>query len=159
MLIGKKKERIANHIVHLPHVWGNCKGCEEKSNLGAVLFHTLHGVLKARILSGLPSPSPVDHVSLELSITSSDGHEFEQALGVGDGYGSLRAAVRGVATSQTWLSDWTELNWSSVHIKWLIYWLYIYFHVLTQQIFIDCHFFDTCCTGNKNIISTPKWKT
>ena len=27
------------------------------------------------------------------------GHEFEQALGVGDGQGSLRAAVRGVAKS------------------------------------------------------------
>ena len=38
-----------------------------------------------------------------------DGHEFEQALGVGDGPGSL--AVHGVAKSRTWLSNWTELNW------------------------------------------------
>ena len=30
-------------------------------------FHTVHGVLKARILSDLPFPSPVDHVSSELS--------------------------------------------------------------------------------------------
>ena len=36
-----------------------------------------------------------------------DGHEFEQAPGVGDGQGGL---VNGVAKSQTWLSDWTELN-------------------------------------------------
>ena len=28
-----------------------------------------------------------------------DGHEFEQALGVGDGQGSWRAAVHGVAKS------------------------------------------------------------
>ena len=28
-----------------------------------------------------------------------DGHEFEQALGVGEGQGSLRAAVHGVAES------------------------------------------------------------
>ena len=35
-----------------------------------------------------------------------DGHEFEEALGVGDG----RAAVHGVAKSQTRLSDWTDLN-------------------------------------------------
>ena len=28
-----------------------------------------------------------------------DGHEFEQALGVGDGQGSLRAAVHGVTES------------------------------------------------------------
>ena len=39
-----------------------------------------------------------------------DGHEFEQALGVGDGQGSLaRATVHGIAKSWTWLSDWTEL--------------------------------------------------
>ena len=29
------------------------------------------------------------------------GHEFEQALGVGDGLGSLQAAVRGVANIRT----------------------------------------------------------
>ena len=39
-----------------------------------------------------------------------DGHGFEQALGAGDGQGSLHAAVCGVAKSQTWLSDWTKLN-------------------------------------------------
>ena len=33
-----------------------------------------------------------------------DGHEFEQALGVGDGQGSLRAVVHGVAKS------WTRLK-------------------------------------------------
>ena len=31
-----------------------------------------------------------------------DGHKFEQALGVGDGQGSL------VCYTRTWLSDWTE---------------------------------------------------
>jgi len=42
-----------------------------------------------------------------------NGHEFERALGVGDRQGSLDAAVHGVAKSQTWMSDWTELinNW------------------------------------------------
>ena len=34
-----------------------------------------------------------------------DGHEFEQALGVGDGQGSWRAAVHGVAKSGTQLSN------------------------------------------------------
>ena len=33
------------------------------------------------------------------------GHEFEQALGVGDGRGSLGAPVHGVTKSQTRLSD------------------------------------------------------
>ena len=30
-----------------------------------------------------------------------DGHEFEQALGVGDGHGSLACCSHGVAKSQT----------------------------------------------------------
>ena len=38
------------------------------------------------------------------------GPEFEQALGVGDGQGSLAAAVQGITNSWTWLSEWTELN-------------------------------------------------
>ena len=33
------------------------------------------------------------------------GHEFEQAPGVGDGQGSLAAAVHGVAKSRARLSD------------------------------------------------------
>ena len=40
-----------------------------------------------------------------------NGHEFEQALGVGDGQEAWRAAVHGVAKSQsTQLSDRIELN-------------------------------------------------
>ena len=34
-----------------------------------------------------------------------NGHDFEQALGVGDGQGGLRAAVHGVTKSRTRLSD------------------------------------------------------
>ena len=34
-----------------------------------------------------------------------NGHEFEQALGVGDGQGSLACYSHGVAKSQTQLSD------------------------------------------------------
>ena len=34
-----------------------------------------------------------------------DGHEFEQAPGVGDGLGTLRAVVREVTKSRTRLSD------------------------------------------------------
>ena len=39
-----------------------------------------------------------------------DGHELEQALGVVMDRESWRAAVHGVAKSQTWLSSWTELK-------------------------------------------------
>ena len=39
-----------------------------------------------------------------------DGHEFEQAPGVGNGWGILCASVHGVAKSQTQLSNWTELS-------------------------------------------------
>ena len=34
-----------------------------------------------------------------------DGHEFDQAPGVGDGLGGWHAAVHGVAKRQTQLSD------------------------------------------------------
>ena len=36
-----------------------------------------------------------------------DGHESEQALGDGDGQGSLAAPIHGVTKSWTWLSSWT----------------------------------------------------
>ena len=39
----------------------------------------------------------------------SNGHEFEWALGIGDGQRGLHAVVHGVANSQTHLSDWVEL--------------------------------------------------
>ena len=39
-----------------------------------------------------------------------DGHEFEQALGFGDGQEAWCAAVHGAAKSRTWLSYWTELT-------------------------------------------------
>ena len=39
-----------------------------------------------------------------------DGHEFEQASGVGDGQGGLVCCTHGVAKSQTWLSDRTEMK-------------------------------------------------
>ena len=38
-----------------------------------------------------------------------DGYEFEQALGVGMDREAWRAAVHGVAASQTWLIDWTGI--------------------------------------------------
>ena len=34
----------------------------------------------------------------------------DSSLGVGDGQGSLRAAVHGVPKGRTWLSNWNELN-------------------------------------------------
>ena len=39
-----------------------------------------------------------------------NGHEFEQALGVVDDREAWRAAVYGVAKSQIWLRDWTDLK-------------------------------------------------
>ena len=39
-----------------------------------------------------------------------DGHEFEQALGVGDGQGGLACCSPWGHKESTWLSDWTELR-------------------------------------------------
>ena len=44
-----------------------------------------------------------------------NGHEFEQALEVGDGQGSLACCMQSTGSqSQTRMSNWTELNW-----KWM----------------------------------------
>ena len=40
-----------------------------------------------------------------------DGYEFEQDPGIGDGHGSLACCSPWGCKSQTWLTDWTELNW------------------------------------------------
>ena len=40
-----------------------------------------------------------------------NGHEFEQVPQTGDGQQAPCAAVHGVAKSQIWMIDWTELNW------------------------------------------------
>ena len=53
-----------------------------------------------------------------------NGHEFEQALGVDDGQGSLACcAVHGVTKSRTGLSNWTDLNtcWSPIVIRRTVY--------------------------------------
>ena len=49
-----------------------------------------------------------------------DGHEFEQAPGVGDGQGSLCAAVHGITKNRTWVSNWTDKSIISFlfHIRW-----------------------------------------
>ena len=39
-----------------------------------------------------------------------DWHQFEQALGIGDGQESLDATVHGITKGQTWLNDSTELK-------------------------------------------------
>ena len=40
-----------------------------------------------------------------------DGHEFEQAPGVGDGQETWHAAIQGIAKSPTQMSNCTESNW------------------------------------------------
>ena len=60
-----------------------------------------------------------------------DGHEFEQALEVGDGQKSLVCCGPWVTKSQRWLSDWTEL----------IMFTYLYYHdfLLINIIFNEHH--------------------
>ena len=45
-----------------------------------------------------------------------NGHEFKQALGIGDGQGSSRGAVHGVAKNQTEL-NWTEMFFTKENAK------------------------------------------
>ena len=44
-------------------------------------------------------------------ITDSMDMSLSKLLGAGKEEGSLASAVHGVAKTQSWLSDWTELNW------------------------------------------------
>ena len=43
-----------------------------------------------------------------------DGRESEWTPGVGDGQGGPGCWIHGVTKSWTWLSDWTELNWTEL---------------------------------------------
>ena len=56
-----------------------------------------------------------------------NGHEFEQAPGVGDGQGSLVCSVHGVSKSWTQLSNWTELRMID---RWKRIYIFIYIYVL-----------------------------
>ena len=55
-----------------------------------------------------------------------DGHEFEQAPGVGDGQGSLVCCRDWIAKIQTKLSNWTEL----ILFIYFIFFIYIYIYIL-----------------------------
>ena len=46
-----------------------------------------------------------------------NGHEFEQAPGVGDGQGSLMCCSPWVSKSQKWLSNWIELLIPGLELK------------------------------------------
>ena len=47
-----------------------------------------------------------------------NGHEFEQALQVGDRREDWHAAVHGITKSWTWLSDWTEPKIQTLRMSW-----------------------------------------
>ena len=55
-----------------------------------------------------------------------DGNESEQAVGIGNEQRHL--AVHGVAKSQTWLTNWTELSWSTLPI-----WYYLHVHLISLK--------------------------
>ena len=42
-----------------------------------------------------------------------NGHEIEQALGVGDGQWSLACCSPCITKSQMWQNNWTEMNWNN----------------------------------------------
>ena len=48
-------------------------------------------------------------------------HEFEWTLGIGNGQGAWRSAIHGVSKSWTRLSDWTELNWTEMFARILLW--------------------------------------
>ena len=47
-----------------------------------------------------------------------NGREFEWSPGIGDGQGGLACCDSWGCKSRTWLSNWTELNWSTKNEIW-----------------------------------------
>ena len=74
-------------------------------------FHTVHGVLKARILSGLSFPSPVDHVLSELSTMTRQS--WVALHGMAHSFIELDKAVvyMIILVSFLWLKDY-RVQWS-----------------------------------------------
>ena len=52
-----------------------------------------------------------------------DGHEFVWTPGVGDNREAWHAEIHGVANSRTWLSNWSDLIWSVLPMKFRTYFL------------------------------------
>ena len=70
-----------------------------------------------------------------------NGHEFEQAPGVGDGQGGLRAAVHGVAKSRTRLSDGTRTTTVELRKPFQMLKAYVDIKILSNILF---SFFSAC---------------
>ena len=75
-----------------------------------------------------------------------DGHEFEQAPGVGDGQGSLACCSPWGRKSQTRLSNWTELN-ITISISLANVWLftqkgkyYVSLSIMSREVLIPNEF-------------------
>ena len=49
-----------------------------------------------------------------------NAHEFGWTPGVGDGQGGLACCDSWGHKNQTWLSDWTELNWTDIVLFWYL---------------------------------------
>ena len=62
------------------------------------------------------------------------GHEFEQALGVGDGQGSLACCSPWACTESDQLSYWTD-NWLMFQVHCKVIQLYMYTYIIFQIIF------------------------
>ena len=71
------------------------------------------GWMKHKLESSLPAEISI---TLDMQMTSPLWQKVKRkfALGIGDGQEAWHAAVHGVAKSQTWLSDGTELNWTQL---------------------------------------------
>ena len=74
-----------------------------------------------------------------------DGHEFEQALGDGDGQRGL-ACCSPWGRKETWLSIWTEL---------CIIYMFIHSYICTQHICVYTAYIHNCVYTHTHIYSYP----
>ena len=91
-------------------------------------------------------------------------HGFGWTPGVGDGQGGLVCCGSWVTKSQTWLSDWTELNWIVIEILQRTFTGFSGFYPLTYIVFssldsLDKDYWDHCPSSSLFFFFFSFWET
>ena len=101
-----KRLMLKLKLQYFGHLMGRTDSFEKTLMLGKIEGGRRRGWQRMRWLDG---------------ITDSMGMSLSKLLELGDGQEILACSVHGVAKNQTWLRDWTELNWGNID-PWAGFW-------------------------------------